>query len=106
MFSGADPREASIDSFQTDEGEVDNNNQIESTTKSEVENVVERKSQDTKNEELAKKSEEKKKIKHHPVKSTIQTGPGAARGLAKPSSLRPGAVPNDQSKRTDKTVET
>lgn len=36
MFSGAEVREESIDSFKTDEGEIEDDKQNESTTKSDV----------------------------------------------------------------------
>jgi hypothetical protein len=88
MFSGADAREDSIDSFRTDEEEIANDKHNESTSKPEVEDVREKKSEEKKKEPLAKKSEEKKEMKHHPVRSTIQIGTGATRGLAKPSGIK------------------
>tara|TARA_B110000285_G_C14831143_1_gene470959 strand:+ start:514 stop:741 length:228 start_codon:yes stop_codon:yes gene_type:complete len=71
MFSGAEAREASIDSFKTDEGEIEGDKQNESTTKAAVEDVVAKKSEEKKKETLASRSEEKKDVKQHPVKSTI-----------------------------------
>ena len=71
MLSGAEAREASIDSFKTDEGEIEGDKQNESTTKAAVEDVVAKKSEEKKKETLASRSEEKKDVKHQPVKSTI-----------------------------------
>ena len=75
LFGGAAAREASLDSFKTEEGEIDNDKQNESTSKPEVENVVgndkSKQSEEKKKETSAKKSEEKKDMKHHAVKSTI-----------------------------------
>ena len=69
MFSGATPREESIDSFKTDEGEIEN--QSEAAKKAEVENVVAKKSEEKKKETPVAKGLEKKPVTHHATKSTI-----------------------------------
>lgn len=101
MLSGAVVREDSIDSFKTEEGEIENDKQNESTSKPEVQNVIGKKSEEKKKETSTKKSEEKKDMKHHSVRSTIQTGTGAAKGLAKPSGLKAATGLNDPTKLAD-----
>jgi len=107
MFSGAEPREESIDSFKTDddEAEIDNEKQNDATAKPEAGNVTGKKSAEKKKEPAPVKGLAKKGTTHHEVRSTISTGIGAAKGLAKPSGLRGSVAATDASKRADKAAE-
>jgi len=61
IYSGADVREDSMDSFKTDEGEIEDEKRNENTSKSAVESVMEKGSEDKKKESsFTKRSDEKK----------------------------------------------
>jgi len=73
MFSGAEPREDSIDSFNTDDdmAEIENDKQNDVTKKPEAGNITGKKSEEKKKEPATVKGLEKKAVKHHDVRSSI-----------------------------------